>query len=353
MTMRTSLYQEHLNLKAKIVDFAGFEMPIQYSSVKEEVLKVREHVGMFDVSHMGEFFVTGNQAEDFVDHLVTNDIKAAPWGKAIYSPLCRPDGTIIDDLIVYKLKPDRILICVNASNIKKDYNWMMENKGSFDVELTNSSDIYSLIALQGPLSESVLRKIYPDMPKLDYYSAIEFQDIILARTGYTGEDGFEIFSNHGKIKDLWQQFLKLGVVPCGLASRDVLRLEVCYPLYGHELTDEVTPLDSNLNWTVKMNKKSFIGKDFLATYKPKYKLVKFTCEKAIPRDGYKIFNQDQIEVGQVVSGTMSVTLNLGIAQARIASHLYKTDDQFFVEIRQNKWPLKMTTKPFVSGGLKK
>jgi aminomethyltransferase len=351
--MRTALYQEHLNLKAKIVDFAGFEMPIQYSSVKEEVLKVRHHVGMFDVSHMGEFFVTGNQAEDYIDHLVTNDIKAAPWGKAIYSPLCRPDGTIIDDLIVYKLKPGRILICVNASNIKKDFDWMMANKGQFDIELTNSSELFSLIALQGPLAESILLKIYPDMPKLDYYSAIELKDIILARTGYTGEDGFEIFSNHETIKDLWHQFLKHGVVPCGLASRDVLRLEVCYPLYGHELTDEVTPLDSNLNWTVKMNKKSFIGKDFLTTYKPKYKLVKFICEKAIPRDGYKIFNQHHLEVGQVVSGTMSVTLNSGIAQARIASHLYEADDQFFVEIRQNKWPLKMITKPFVSGGLKK
>ena len=205
-TLRTHLYDEHVKLGGKIVPFAGWDMPVQYTSVKDEVLAVRQNVGVFDVSHMGEFFVEGLDAEAFVDHLVTNDILNAPTGKAIYSPLCREKGTVIDDLIVYKLKPGKVLICVNASNIEKDFNWMKSKHQGYSCSLTNCSNIFSLLALQGPKSFETLRPLLSELPDMEYYSIFETsfqgQPVIVARTGYTGEDGFEIFGHHGTIKSL-------------------------------------------------------------------------------------------------------------------------------------------------------
>ena len=276
---KTSLHEEHINLKAKMAPFAGFDMPLQYTSVKDEVQAVRSKAGVFDVSHMGEFLVEGSDAVKFVDFIVTNDFKNAEMLKAVYSPLCREDGTVIDDLIAYKLAENKVLICVNASNIKKDWEWIYSKASQFNCTLKNQSDDYSLLAIQGPESEKILREIgilkILDFP---YYSITETnfngENLIIARTGYTGEDGFEVFSSHTFAKKFWKQLLSLGVLPCGLASRDVLRLEVCYPLYGHELNDNVTPLDAGLAWTVKLNKDAFIGKNSLQDYKPKYQLVK-------------------------------------------------------------------------------
>jgi aminomethyltransferase len=351
---RTALYEEHVKLKGKLVDFAGWEMPVQYKSVKDEVIQVRTAVGAFDVSHMGEFWVTGPDAENFVDYLVTNDLKAAAWGKAVYSPLCRENGTVIDDLIVYKLKPGKILICVNASNTEKDWQWMNQHKNSFKIEFQNASDDFSLIALQGPKAFETLKKLVSKLPELEYYSAAEIENgMIVARTGYTGEDGFEIFLNHGQAKEMWQKMMELGVTPCGLAARDVLRMEVCYPLYGHEITDEVTPYDAGLNWTVKKNKERFIGKEALLNQKPQFKTAKFISEKGVPREGYRILDENQQEVGVVVSGTMSVTLNMGIAIARMKAAAFSPEKKYFVEIRQSVFPLKLTTTPFVQGGVKK
>ncbi len=353
---RTSLYQKHVNLKAKIVDFAGWDMPVQYTSVKEEALAVRLGAGVFDVSHMGEFFVEGPDAETFVDHLVTNNISEAPIGKAIYSPLCRENGTVIDDLIVYKIAPARILICVNASNIDKDFSWMNSQVKNFKVKLTNFSTDYSLLALQGPKSEVILKSIISTLPDLEYYSVAEaqWQDqaYILARTGYTGEDGYEIFGTHQLIAQLWDELLNKGVTPCGLAARDVLRLEVGYPLYGHELNDEITPLDAALAWTVKLNKKSFIGLEALKNYQPRYKTVKFILEKGIPREGYPVHNEAGEEIGTVTSGTMSVVLNKGVAMARVKLDKFDSKQNFFIEIRQNLYNATYTTKAFVQGGHK-
>ena len=353
---RTSLYQKHVDLKAKVVDFAGWDMPVQYTSVKEEVLAVRQGAGVFDVSHMGEFFVEGVDAEAFVDHLVTNNILEAPIGKAVYSPLCRENGTVIDDLIVYKLAPKRILICVNASNIDKDFNWMKSQVKDFNIKLTNNSADYSLLALQGPKSESILRSIIQSLPELEYYSVAEAQwkdqAYILARTGYTGEDGFEIFGSHQMMAQLWDQLLERGVTPCGLAARDVLRLEVGYPLYGHELNDEITPLDAALAWTVKLNKKSFIGLEALKDYKPRFKTVKFILEKGIPREGYPVLNDAGEEIGTVTSGTMSVVLNKGVAMARVKLDKFNSQQNFFIGIRQNTYTATYTTKAFVQGGHK-
>lgn len=349
---RTHLYDEHVKLNAKIVPFAGWDMPVQYTSVKEEVLAVRNNVGVFDVSHMGEFFVEGKDAEAFVDSIVTNDIAAAEMGKAIYSPLCREDGTVIDDLIVYKLAPQKIMICVNASNIEKDFNWIKSKHTGFDCTLVNKSDDYSLLALQGPKSEEILKKIMPDFPAMDYYSVKEVHNTLVARTGYTGEDGFEIFGSHECIKETWKKFMELGVVPCGLAARDVLRLEVCYPLYGHELNDEVNPYDAGLGWTVKGQKTKFIGKEALASKPSKYKLVKLVLDKGIPREGYPVLNSQNEPIGVITSGTMSVVTGKGIALARIQIDKAPQDEVFLVDIRQKPYPAQLVKKPFVTGGHK-
>ncbi len=351
---KTSLYEKHKLLGAKIVDFAGWQMPIQYTSVKEEVQAVRTNVGVFDVSHMGEFFITGKQTYDFLDYLLPNDIKNAPMGKAIYSPLCREDGTIIDDLIVYKLAEEEALVCVNASNIDKDFKWFSDQIKSFDCKLQNKSNEYSLLAIQGPNAEQVLKQ-YGLTPKEipgNYYECRKNNDTIIARTGYTGEDGFEIFSNHKIINDLWVNLIELGVTPCGLAARDVLRLEVCFPLYGHELNDEVTPLDCGLKWTVKLNKLDFIGKQSLQNHKPQFQLVKLTLDRGVPREGYVVLNSQGENIGIVTSGTMSVSINKGIALARISVNKYPADEGFNIQIRNQTYTAIKQVKPFITGSHK-
>lgn len=354
MTKQTSLFKEHVALGAKMVDFAGWMMPIQYKNLKEEVLAIRESVGVFDVSHMGEFFVTGSEAVKFVDYLVTNDISGAELLKAVYSPLCRENGTIIDDLIVYKLAPDELMICVNASNIEKDFTWIKKQAKKFDCEVKNRSNEFSLLALQGPKSFEVLKKLNLgfEIHDIDYYSIARSGDVLIARTGYTGEDGFEIFGGHEFIKKIWDEMLQLDVKPCGLGSRDVLRLEVCYPLYGHELNDEVTPLDTGLKWTVKMNKENFVGKDFLSTYDPKFQLIKLVLDKGIPREGYHVETSEGKVIGEITSGTMSVVLGKGVALARVEKKLYSADAQIIVDIRGRKYNAQINKKPFVTGGHK-
>jgi len=352
---QTSLYETHKALGAKLVDFAGWEMPIQYENLKNEVLAVRENVGVFDVSHMGEFFVEGPEALEFVDYLVTNDIKNAALSKAIYSPLCRENGTIIDDLIVYKIANDNLMICVNASNIEKDFNWMQSHVSKFDCTLTNKSNDFSLLALQGPKSFETLCKLDLGfkVEDMDYYSIqTGTQNTLIARTGYTGEDGFEIFGDHAQIKSLWSQMMKLGVTPCGLGARDVLRLEVCYPLYGQELNDEITPLDAGLNWTVKFDKKDFIGKKFLMDYAPKYRTIKLALEKGIPRSHYAVENEDGKTIGEITSGTMSVILSKGVALARVEKNLYNNEENLIIDIRGKKYSAQINKKPFVAGGHK-
>jgi aminomethyltransferase len=353
---KTSLHDQHKRLGAKMAPFANFDMPIQYSSVKEEVLAVRNSCGMFDVSHMGEFFVKGKDAIKFVDYIIPNGFEKLEGLKAIYSPLCREDGTMVDDLLAYKIKDDLVLICVNASNMEKDWNWIKSKTGNFDCELTNKSDNYSLIAIQGPDSEKHLVDlgILEDLEDFPYYSVKEKkfnnEDIITARTGYTGEDGFELFCSHEMANRLWTEFIERKVVPCGLASRDVLRLEVCYPLYGNELNDELTPLDSGLKWTVKMSKENFCGKAALENYTPKFRLAKLSLDKGIPRAGYDVLNSDGKKVGSVVSGTMSVVLGKGIATCLIERELFPKDKKFAIQVRNRAFDANYHTKPFVTGG---
>ncbi len=352
----TALFESHQSLGAKFCPFAGYNMPIQYTGLKSEVRQVRENCGMFDVSHMGEFYFEGSQAVDFVDFLITNEFSSTEIGKAVYSPLCRENGTIIDDLIVYKISNTKVLMCVNASNIDKDWNWISQFSSNYDCQLTNRSDEMSLIAVQGPKTFEKLSSIIPAIQDHDYYSVqtlnFENETITLARTGYTGEDGFEIFASHQATQSLWNKLIELEVVPCGLGARDVLRLEVCYPLYGNELSDNVTPLDSGLKWTVKLDKDKFSGKEALKEYKPQLKLRKITLDKGIPRAGYKIFDSNDKEVGSVTSGTMSVTLGHGIGLALVNFDADTKNGSFNLEIRGKKYPINISTKAFYNGGHK-
>ncbi len=354
---QTSLHAEHLKLGALMVPFADFDMPIHYSSVKDEIAAVRTSSGIFDVGHMGEFFITGVDATAFADYLVTNDIQTPPMGKAIYSPLCREDGTVVDDLLVYKIASDRILLCVNASNMTKDWEWVNSHKHLFRVKVENHSDEYSLLALQGPRSEEILKRLgLLPSGEFPYYSVKEIKfdgrPLILARTGYTGEDGFELFCSHEACKKLWPAILECGAKPCGLGSRDVLRLEATYPLYGHEIHDHVTPLDANLKWTVKMNKKIFIGKESLAHYRPHYRQVKLSITGGVPRQGYTVENASGMTIGTISSGTHSPTLGAGIALAHIEIEKFPADKNFLINIRGKKIQAKFHDEPFVKGGHK-
>ena len=352
---KTSLYEHHVQLKAKMAPFAGFEMPLQYSSVKEEVLAVRNAAGVFDVGHMGEFFVEGPDAVKFVDTIIVNEFANTDDNKAVYSPLCRDDGSVVDDLIAYKVNKEKVLICVNASNTQKDWEWIGPKVCGFNCKIFNRSDDYSLLALQGPQTEEILAKL-EILPKIPYYAVAEKSylgsNVIMARTGYTGEDGFELFSDHQTIKKLWEKFMEMGITPCGLVSRDILRLEVCYPLYGHELSDEWTPIDAGLKWTVRLEKDNFIGKRFLTDYVPKYRQVKLSLEKGIPREGYKLENETGATIGWVTSGSMSVTLNKGIALGLVEKEKFPKDKKFFIRIRNNAFEAQLHTKPFVIGGHK-
>ncbi|MCB9060658.1 MAG: glycine cleavage system aminomethyltransferase GcvT [Halobacteriovoraceae bacterium] len=356
---KTSLFEEHVKLNAKMVPFAGYSMPVQYTSVKNEVYAVRNNCGVFDVSHMGEFFVTGKDAISFVDYLMTNSFASVPMNKAVYSPLCRHDGTIIDDFIAYKLTPERVLLCVNASNIEKDWKWItsVQNEKQFDIELINSSAEYSLLAVQGSKTIENLEKIGLEIEhNLPYYSATEghFQNslVIIARTGYTGEDGFEIFIKNEMVETIWKKLIENKVIPCGLAARDVLRLEVCYPLYGHELSDDVLPNECNLNWTIKPEGRDFIGKNSILNSQQRSKLVKISLDKGIPREGYPVTLEDKTNIGVVTSGTMSPTLNKGIALARLNIEKFDSTKPIFVDIRGKLFPAKIQVKPFYVLGAK-
>jgi len=341
-----------------MIPFAGFEMPIQYDSIKLECLAVRNSCGIFDVGHMGEFLVTGKEAVNFVDYLISNDFSSPAFGKAVYSPICRENGTIIDDLIAYKIKSEKILLCVNASNIKKDWDWINSHINNFECEIEDISDLTSLVAIQGPKSEEYLKNlnILDKSQNISSFSVIEKKidekNIIIARTGYTGEDGFELFCPNLAIKNIWSELVNIGAKPCGLAARDVLRTEACFPLYGNELIDTITPLDAGLKWTVKLSKGQFLGKKTLLDYLPRFQLVKLVCEKGIPRSNYEVYNNEKQLVGSVTSGTMSVSIQKGIALARIEKLLMPQDKIFYIKIRNKLVEAKLSAKSFVSGGSK-
>jgi len=345
---RTALFSEHKSLNAKIVPFAGYEMPVSYKGIITEHNAVRNSAGLFDVSHMGEVLVTGNNALNFIQNITINDASTLAVGQAQYSAMCYENGGIIDDLLVYKLAEQKYLLVINASNIDKDFSWMLENKLD-DMVLENVSENYSLIALQGPKSVEILKQLTAtDVEKIDYYHFVEGEvcgvEAIISRTGYTGELGFELYisSNEAKSQKVWSELLKAGeaycIEPAGLGARDTLRLEMGYCLYGNDINEQTNPLEAGLGWITKLSKNNFIGKSVIAKCKENgitKKLVSIEIlERAIPRQHYEIVSLDTNEViGEITSGTMSPSLNKGIAMGYVNVSHSKIGTEIGVLIR--------------------
>lgn len=361
----TCLHDSHVALGAKMSPFAGFDMPIQYSSITEEHLAVRGNVGMFDVSHMGEIFVSGPDAEKFVNHIFTNDIRPMVPGHVLYGMMLYPDGGTVDDLLVYKeFTADHYLLVVNAANIEKDFLWIKDNSKGYDVKLVNDSDNWGQIALQGPKAEETLVKVLgfaADAANLTFYTFKDFEDagtrVIISRTGYTGEDGFEIYAAPGLIVKYWDAFLKAGVVPCGLGCRDTLRFEAGLPLYGDELSQEISPVVAGFSMFCKLDKDEFIGKEAIADQKAngtKMKLVGIELQdKAIPRAGYPVELEDGTEVGVVTTGYHSISLGKSICFALVKRECGALDAPLSVRIRKKVFPGKVVKKRFYQTNYKK
>lgn len=360
----TCLYDNHIALGAKMSPFAGFMMPIQYSTITDEHVAVRTKVGMFDVSHMGEIFVSGPDAEKFVNHIFTNDIRGYQPGKILYGMMLYPDGGVVDDLLVYReFEADHFLLVVNASNIEKDYAWMLENTAGFDVKVDNQSDAWGQIAVQGPEAEKTVVEVLGlgcAAPLGFYeYTNTEWKGarMIVSRTGYTGEDGFEIYVNPDATRELWEILLKAGVAPCGLGCRDTLRFEAGLPLYGDELSAEISPVVAGLSMFCKLDKEEFIGKDALVDQKANgtaRKLVGIEIEdKAIPRAGYPVELEDGTEVGVVTTGYHSISLDRSICFALVKSEYSKLETPLCIHIRKKVFPGKVVKKRFYQTNYKK
>ena len=359
----TCLYGKHVDLGAKMSPFAGFIMPIQYSGITEEHVAVRTGVGMFDVSHMGEIFICGPDAERYVNHIFTNDVKGLEAGRILYGMMLYPTGGVVDDLLVYKeFAPDSFLLVVNASNIDKDYAWMLDNAAGYDVRIDNRSEEWGQIAVQGPDAEKTVVDVlgWPGAASLGFYTFSDFdcgERMIVSRTGYTGEDGFEIYASPEMINRLWDDFLKSGVVPCGLGCRDTLRFEAGLPLYGDELSADITPVEAGLSMFCKLDKDEFIGKDVLVRQKAEgteKKLVGIEIhDKAIPRAGYPVELGDGTVVGVVTTGYHSISLDRSICFALVKSEYSKLGTPLYVRIRKKVFPGEVVKKRFYQTNYKK
>jgi len=348
---KTELYDSHQSLKAKLVPFSGFWMPLQYSSITKEHHHVRSKCGVFDVSHMGEFIVSGENAKTFLQNVTTNDISNLEIGKVQYSAFCNESGGVIDDLLVYHLG-DYYMLVVNASNIEKNFDWLSSQLID-DVSLEDQSGTISLLALQGPLSRLYLKKLYPNIEKLKYYETLlpDNDEVIVARTGYSGELGFEIYAPNTIILKLWNEILSLSddILPVGLGCRDSLRLEMGYCLYGNELNEQTTTIEAGLSWITK-HETSFIGSNAMQNNLPSKKLIALISEeRAIPRSGYKLFSKDKKEVGVVTSGGMSPSLKKGIALAYVDYDM-RLEKEFLIGIRDNFFIFEKTKLPFYKNG---
>lgn len=359
----TCLHGEHLALGAKMSPFAGFDMPIQYSSITEEHNAVRNHVGMFDVSHMGEIFISGPQAEKFVNHIFTNDVRPMEPGQILYGMMLYPDGGTVDDLLVYKeFRENAYLLVVNAANIDKDYEWIIKNAAGYDVQVENDSENWGQLAVQGPDSEAVVGKVLGmDLSSLVFYHFIDSElygkRAIVSRTGYTGEDGFEIYAAPEAVVDLWKTFLAAGVAPCGLGCRDTLRFEAGLPLYGDELSADISPVMAGLSMFCKLDKEEFVGKDALAAQKAEgvsRKLVGIEiADKAIPRAGYPVETADGTVVGVVTTGYHSISLDKSICFALVDSAVAPLGTALNIRIRHKVFPGIVVKKRFYQTNYKK
>lgn len=358
---RTPLYDEHVRCGGKLVDFHGWELPVQYSDgIIKEAKAVREDIGVFDVSHMGEIFLRGKDALKVAEYLVTNNVSKLKYGEICYTPMCYEDGGIVDDLLVYKKTSEEILMVVNASNVEKDFNWIKQNAESYDIEVLNKSDQYAQLAVQGPNVQEKLQEYSGvRLDQIPFYSFKEGRfngiDCLISRTGYTGEDGFEFYTSTEAVIPLWRKFIEIGAKPAGLGARDLLRFEACYMLYGNEISKNTTPLEAGLKWTVDFEM-AFIGKAALQQQEEKgltrrLKAFEVIEKGGIPRTGNKIFSGDQ-EIGFVTTGNKSTTLNKIVALGYVPSKGFKLGKEVEIEIRENKrLKAKVVKKPFYVGSV--
>jgi aminomethyltransferase len=360
---KTALYEKHVNLGAKIVEFAGFEMPIVYSSITEEHNSVRNNCGIFDVSHMGEICVKGKEATEFVDHIFTNDVASMVDNQVLYGMMLYKTGGVVDDLLVYKFNNEHYLLVVNASNIDKDYAWILENN-SFDCKVSNESNNFSEVALQGPKAEALLQKLTDfDLNSITFFThqniKVDGRLCLVSRTGYTGEDGFEIYGTHEDIVEIWDLLLETGkddILPIGLGARDTLRFEVNLPLYGHELTKDITPLEAGYSFAVKLEASDFIGKEVLVAQKAAKTTRRIVglemLDKGIMREGYDVYHEDTL-VGFITTGYKSPSTGKTVALAMIDRPYDKLGTNLEVEIRNKRKQVIVIKKKFYSKNYKK
>jgi len=356
-----ALSEVHKALNAKMVPFAGYNMPVSYEGVNVEHETVRKGVGVFDVSHMGEFLVTGERALDLIQKVTSNDASKLTDGKAQYSCLPNEKGGIVDDLIVYRFNEEKYLLVVNASNIDKDWNWITGHN-TMDATIRDLSDDYSLLAIQGPKAAEAMQPLTSiDLKNIPFYSfeVADFagvKNVIISATGYTGSGGFEIYFKNEDATTIWNKVMDagadFGIKPIGLAARDTLRLEMGYCLYGNDIDDTTSPFEAGLGWITKFSK-DFINSENLKQEKeegPKRKLVAFELdERGIPRHGYDIVDENGKIVGVVTSGTMSPSLDKGIGLGYIPTEMAKNNDKIFIQIRKNAVPATQVKLPFYKG----
>ena len=355
---KTPLHDWHLQSGAFMTDFGGWHLPVRYQSDKIEHQAVREAVGLFDVSHMGELLVEGTRAVDLLQYTTCNDISKIPIGAARYNALTTPEGGAWDDLLVYRLAEERYLLVVNAANQDRDFNWLQEQNSRFGASLHNVGSNYALLALQGPLAADVLESISDlSVRDLRYYRFLEGEllgcPVLLSRTGYTASDGFELYLSPQHAETIWTKLLEAGVSfgikPCGLSARDSLRLEGGLHLYGHELDQDISLYEAGLDWIIKPEKGDFIGKEALLRSRenPQRRLVGFQMQEfGIPRHGFPILNQEEQTVGSVTSGLLSPTFNTPIGMAYVPTELSKIGSTFLVQVRKRRLAASVVALPF-------
>ncbi|WP_416807461.1 glycine cleavage system aminomethyltransferase GcvT [Bacillus safensis] len=360
MLKRTPLFHAYETFGAKTIDFGGWELPVQFSSIKEEHEAVRTKAGLFDVSHMGEVDVKGQDALPFLQRLLTNDVSKLTDGKALYTAMCYEDGGTVDDLLVYQKEKNHYLLVINASNIEKDVDWLLKHQEKDDVLIKNMSDQTALLALQGPLAADIIKEVadkeVTSLKPFTFLSKAEVanKEVLVSRTGYTGEDGFEIYCQSEDAVHLWSALLEAGqpkgLIPCGLGARDTLRFEARLPLYGQELTKDISPLEGGIGFAVKTDKEAdFIGKTELKKQKEeglKRKLVGIEMiDKGIPRTDYPVFSGEK-QVGIVTTGTQSPTLKKNVGLALIETSVAELGAEVEVQVRKKRLKAKIVATPF-------
>lgn len=362
MLKRTPFFAIHNNEGGKIVEFAGFEMPVQYKGIKIEHAAVRGTVGVFDVSHMGEFFISGDNALELIQKVSVNDASKLYPGKAQYSCMCYEDGGIVDDMIIYMLHENKYMLVVNGANVAKDFEWI-SSQNTMGAHLMDKSDDYALLAVQGPKAKDTLQKLTAvPLDDIGFYSFIEGElagvPMIISATGYTGEAGFELYFNHTgvDVETVWKAIFEAGnehgIEPCGLGARDTLRLEMGFALYGNDIDKHTHPLESRLGWITKFEKDDFVAKGVLLSKKAAgltRRMVGFEMQdlRSIPRNGYIICDSDGKEIGFVTSGTMSITLGKGIGMGFVSTDYAKEGSEIFIQIRKKMAPARITKPPFI------